>query len=220
MPAPLLVSWVVLNACAPQAAPVADLPVPAADWVPPASDRVTPERTCTALATPFQEADRGLMPTLRARVRSGFGEHRASYKAGHKHAGVDLATRYGEVVYPICAGRVVDVHLASPHRTVVVAHVTPEGERFWSTYKHVEGLRVWPGRWVDADTPLARVFTEEEQDGVGWGLNHLHLEIRHSMADGGAASWTSMSLEELQRYALDPLDFFAGRMPDPGADAL
>ncbi|MCB9763769.1 MAG: peptidoglycan DD-metalloendopeptidase family protein [Alphaproteobacteria bacterium] len=197
-----------LTACtAPEAAHA-----PAGPPEPPPASAATPDRTCALVRTPFLDDDRRSYAVFKGRLRSGFGDYRGSYVEGHKHAGVDLETTFAEPVHPICTGRVVDIHLGSPHRTIVLGHVTPEGERFWSSYKHVEDIQVARGDWVDPDTPLARVFDDAEQKAAPWALNHLHFEMRRSVADNGAASWTSMTMEELERYAFDPDAFFEARL--------
>jgi murein DD-endopeptidase MepM/ murein hydrolase activator NlpD len=167
---------------------------------------------CAHVLSPFQDPDRASLPTLRKRFGSGFGDARTSYVKGHKHAGLDIKTSYGEAVYAVCPGVVADIHLGYPHRTVVVRHQMPDGATRWTSYKHVEDVGVAVGDAVDTDTRIGRVFTKAEQAGAGWKLNHLHFEVRTSIADGGAASWTSMSQAELERFATDPLPFFEAGM--------
>lgn len=189
-----------------------------------------PLPTCGVVRTPFDEPDREQLQTLRARVGSGFGAHRSSYVRGHKHAGVDLDTTPGEAVLAICPGEVVDVHLAFPHTTVVVAHRMADGSLRHSSYKHVTELQVRPGDRVHAQTRIGRVFDAAEQQRAPWRTNHLHLEIRTRIDDGGSASWTSMDLEQLGRYALDPEGFFEAHLqhttpaqpdtPPPGSSAV
>lgn len=198
---------IVLLACA-NPAPSPAAPAPAVVVAPPPP----PPPVCEAVQSPFLGEDRRSLVALKRRWGSGFGDYRSSYIKGHRHAGLDLTTSYGEAVFAICAGVVEDIHLASPHRTVVVRHELPDGQIRWSSYKHLEDLGVVEGQRVDASTRLGRVFTKEEQASSGWRLNHLHFELRVSVDDGGAASWTSMSMGELQRYASDPAPFFAERM--------
>ncbi len=163
---------------------------------------------CGTVYSPLKVPDRRSWSALRARAGSGFGEGRRSYKPGHLHAGLDLGTTHGETVYAICPGRVVDIHLSFPHRTVVVEHHRPDGSIYWSSYKHLEDLQVVVGDDIEEITPIGRTLSAAEQARAGWRLNHLHLEIRVSITDGGSASFSSMSLEELTRYARDPLVFF------------
>jgi murein DD-endopeptidase MepM/ murein hydrolase activator NlpD len=165
-------------------------------------------RPCGTVYNPLVTSDRRGMVQLEALVSSGFGDGRSSYRPGHLHAGIDLRTEPGQAIHAICPGRVVDIHLSFPHQTVVVEHHTPTGEVFWSSYKHVEDLKVAVGDDVEEITTLARSFEPEEQARAGWRSNHLHFEIRSSIEDDGTASFTSMTMEELTHYATDPLVFF------------
>lgn len=163
--------------------------------------------TCAEVNSPFS-GDRRSLSALRSRIGSGFGAGRVSYVEGHKHAGLDLKTRFNEEVFAICAGRVADIHLSFPHLTVQVEHHLPDGQTVYSSYKHVADVGVHIGDLVTSATRIGRVFSAEEQGRAGWKLNHLHFEMRSSIADHGTASWTSMSMEELEAYALDPAPFF------------
>jgi len=176
-------------------------------------DRSLP--VCRVVRTPFDEPHRTDRKTLEARLGSTFGDHRASFKAGHKHAGIDLTTTPGETVRAICPGKVVDMHLGFPHKTVVVEHLMADGTTRYSSYKHVTDVAVALGDRVLSETAIGRVFHAEEQKEAPWGVNHLHFEMRHSIADQGSASWLSMSMEELETYALDPRSFFAQHLVGP-----
>ncbi|MBI4818637.1 MAG: M23 family metallopeptidase [Deltaproteobacteria bacterium] len=153
-------------------------------------------------------SDRVTYEKFHKSVISVFGADRQSYVRGHRHAGIDIRGRSGERVRPICVGRVVDIHLDFPHRTIVVEHVDEAGSRFYSSYKHVEDVAVEVGDLVQPDDSLARLFVESERKRASFQVTHLHFELRHSIEDGGVASWTAMSMEELQKYADDPLPFF------------
>ena len=170
-------------------------------------DRSLP--TCGVVRTPLPDDDRRSRAALDRRLGSGFGDHRASDVAGHKHAGIDLETTPGEDVIAICPGEVVDIHLAFPHTAVVVAHRLADGTERYSAYKHVADLGVAVGDRVHEWTRIGRVFDVDEQRLAPWRGNHLHFEIRLDIRDGGRASWTSMDLEALTRYAEDPLVFFS-----------
>lgn len=172
----------------------------------PAAAAAPPPVVCQQVHSPFLDDTRTQRCVLR-RITSGFGDGRRSYVRGHKHAGVDLKTTYAEAVYGMCKGTVVDIHLGTPHRTVVVRHVFADGTQWFASYKHVEDVGVKVGDVVDESTRIGRVFTRDEQRRAPWRANHLHFEIRHAIDDDGAASWTSMSLAELKQYAWDPARF-------------
>lgn len=171
-------------------------------------------RACDRVFAPFDGKYRHRMAAVRRRIRSRFGDYRSSYVKGHRHAGVDLRGRWREPVYPICRGVVVAVAYGFPHKTVYVMHERSDGSTFFSAYKHVEDVKVGFGQWVEADTPIARLFTQEELRAAKFGKapNHLHLEIRKTLADEGMASFTSMSKKELLEVLYDPLTFMAPLM--------
>ncbi len=181
----------------------------------PAQDTTTEQpwgHRCGTVYNPLVVQDRRSRAQLETLVTSRFGDGRRSYVPGHLHAGIDLRTGWGEIIHAICPGQVVDIHLSFPHLTVVVEHHTPDGEVFWSSYKHVADVQVEVGDDVEEITPIARAFDTEELSRAGWRSNHLHFEIRTSIEDEGTASFTSMTMEELTRYAADPLVFFRGRL--------
>lgn len=167
-----------------------------------------PVPACEIVHSPLPDTERRSMAALQKRVTSSFGNHRASYVSGHKHAGIDLRLGYEQPVLAICPGRVVDMHLGFPHRTVVVEHTLADDTVRWSSYKHIIEEQVEIGQIVDEHTVVGRMFSEEEQERAPWRGVHLHFELRTSIADHGTASWTSMSQEELEEYAMYPLDFF------------
>ncbi len=63
--------------------------------------------------------------------------------------------------------------------------------------------------WVDENTPLTRLFNEEELEAADFGTPiQLHLEIRKTLADRDSASYACMSMAELDRAYTNPLKFF------------
>lgn len=164
---------------------------------------------CQSFVSPFQKPEGRDPRQLLRRVSGKFGDYRASYVRGHKHSGVDLDGRYREPVFAACPGRVIDIHLDFPHRTVVLEHLRPGGQRIMTTYKHITDIRVREGDAVTTQTQLGRLFDAEEHKASGFRTNHLHLEVRRSFDDGGSASWTTMTVEELERIFVDPLVAFA-----------
>lgn len=146
---------------------------------------------------------------LKRRITGVYGEYRRSYKPGHFHAGLDLEGEFDESVYAIGFGWVVQIFRQYPHRSVVVEHHLPDGNIVYSMYVHVEDIQVRVGDWVDENFPLARLFNEEELERADFGTpNHLHLEIRKTLADRGRASYVSMSLADLNSVCIDPLNLF------------
>ena len=177
----------------------------------PAKDRPT-SWLFTETYTPFQDQRRRSLKSIKKRFESEFGAYRASFIKGHKHSGLDLRGEQNETVYPIGKGWVCDIHLSFPHLTLVILHQGSDGKIFYSSYKHIEDILVRPGARVDETTPLARLFDARELKKSGFGVNHLHFEIRKSFEDGGKASWMSMTKEVLLHFFLDPYTFFKARL--------
>lgn len=168
---------------------------------------------CEDFFSPYNEPDRKSFSTLQNRVIAVYGEFRRSYRAGHHHAGLDLEGRFNETVYAIGRGRIYRIFRTSPHKTIIIKHYLPKRKFLYSVYTHVEDIKVNVGDWVDEKTALARLFSQDELKSADFGTpNHLHLEIRKSFADRGRASYASMSMEELNRFCIDPQKFFKTRM--------
>jgi len=165
--------------------------------------------------TPFLESSRTAWKTLHRRTISVYGAPRTTYVSGHLHAGIDLKGKPGELVYPIALGTVVEIQLSFPNRTVVVRHDLPDQPPLYSRYTHVEEIQVGVGDTVDPQTPLARLFTRQEQQAARFGVIHLHLEIRKRIDDGCSASWTATTREALDTYCVDPLVFFKATLHRP-----
>ena len=159
--------------------------------------------------SPFNDSDRKSIASIEHRLVGTYGEYRKSYKPGHLHAGIDLEGSFGETVYAIGRGQVHLIFRDFPHQTVIVKHQRPDGPPLFSVYTHVVQVKVEVGDWVDEGSPLARLFTKDELKRANFGTpNHLHLEIRKSMADEGRASYASMTRQELNSYCIDPMAFF------------
>jgi murein DD-endopeptidase MepM/ murein hydrolase activator NlpD len=171
------------------------------------------DRVCDEFFSPFTETDRKSLSLLKDRITGIYGEYRRSYKPGHFHAGLDLKGDFNERVYAIGFGWIVKILRQFPHRSVVVEHHLPDGSILYSMYVHIEDIQVQVGDWVDENMPLARLFNAEELESADFGTpNHLHLEIRKTLADRGRASYASMSMAELNMVCIDPFKFFKGHL--------
>jgi hypothetical protein len=156
---------------------------------------------------PFVEVSRKTPTALQNRIVGSFGDFRASVKRGHKHAGVDLKGSYSEAVVPIAAGVIVGVSYRRYNGTVVIRHYRPQSEPLYSSYVHIEDIRVNVGDQVCEKDTLGRIFTQEEFKASAFSYPHLHLEIRKSFSDKGRASSYSMTLASLEKFCIDPIRF-------------
>ncbi len=170
---------------------------------------------CVKYYTPFQDTNRESYDAIKSRIIGKYGDFRSSHLAGHKHAGVDLKGDFSELVYPIGTGQVCEIYRWFPHSTIIIKHYTENGDSLYSQYVHVEDIQIEEGDWVNHETPIARLFTEEELTQSDFGtLNHLHFEIRRTITDQSRASWSSMTLEELNKYCFDPVTFLKDNLKE------
>jgi murein DD-endopeptidase MepM/ murein hydrolase activator NlpD len=166
---------------------------------------------CKDFYSPFEECDRKSLKALKHRLTGSYAEYRRSYQAGHLHAGIDLKGAFDETIYAVGYGQVHLIFREFPHQSVVVKHLLPDGSLLYSVYTHVQDVRVQVGQRVSKDTSLARLFNRIELTQANFGTpNHLHLEIRKSFADRGRASYSSLTLDDLNTFCKDPLEFFKG----------
>ena len=169
--------------------------------------------TAIKFFSPLNDSNRTSFSSIQNRLISLYGEYRKSYKPGHLHAGVDLKGSYNETVFAIGTGHVYHIFREFPHKSVIVEHSLQDDAVLYSVYTHVEDIEVDVGDWVDERTPLARLFSEDELERANFGTpNHLHLEIRISIADEGRASYASMTRQELNKFCMDPIKFFKSNL--------
>jgi murein DD-endopeptidase MepM/ murein hydrolase activator NlpD len=158
---------------------------------------------------PISAENRRDFSLLKKQIIGQYGDFRSSPKRGHKHAGIDILGDFNETVHAIGKGIVIQIFRHFPHKTIVIKHDIQTEDSLYSVYTHVEEIQVRIGDRVTHETPIARLFTQEELARSNFGtMNHLHFEMRTSIADNGRASWASMTLPELSRYCMDPLLFF------------
>lgn len=161
--------------------------------------------TCTEFYLPFASfQNRESFKELSKRTLDGFGAYR---KRGHKHAGLDIVASFGETVYPIGKGQVHGIYYKFPYLAVIIEHRLIDGAALYSSYIHVADVLVKTGDFVDENKPIARVFNRDEFLSAGFDKNHLHIEIRKTMEDGGRASYRCYSMKELKYHFYDPAAF-------------
>ena len=158
---------------------------------------------CLRLFSPFDSDDRRSIRAVRLRAHDGYG----AYRRGHLHSGLDLVGKPNERVYAVGKGKVVGFVGEFPNRAVLVRHRLKNGDVFYSGYFHVADMRVQPGDIVDETTCIGRLFDAEEQRRSRFPVRHTHLEIRKRIDDDGKKSYTSKTMEELDRYFHDPMRF-------------
>jgi len=146
---------------------------------------------------------------LDQRIISKYGDNRNSKIKGHKHSGIDIQGDFGEKVYSMGKGTVTHIFRNFPHKTIYIRHNDRKNTVFHSVYIHIEDIQVNIGDLVTGDTTVGRIFNREELISTNFGTPpHLHFEIRHCIDDKGEATFKSMSIQELNKFCIDPLKFF------------
>ena len=164
------------------------------------------EILCTELYLPFVSFEnRRSYYELCGRASDGFGAYR---RRGHKHAGLDIRADFNETVYAVGKGKVVKIFNAFPYKSVLLEHRLATGDVFYTVYIHIEDVLVSVGDRVDQNTPLARVFNQDEFKKSKFIQNHLHFEIRKTIDDYRLLSIRCRTLEDLAIYFYDPMKFF------------
>jgi len=86
----------------------------------------------------------------------------------------------GEKVYTVADGIVEYSGDWNPGDAIIIKHLLPNGEVWYSMYGHLSNRKVSVGQLVTRGDTIAEIFNE-------WGNSHLHFEIRkfHSIAECG-----------------------------------
>ena len=146
---------------------------------------------------------------LDQRIIGKYGDNRNSKIKGHKHSVIDIQGDFAETVYSIGKGEVTHIFRDFPHKTIYIRHNDRKNTVFYSVYIHIEDIKVYVGDLVTKHTPIGRIFNPEELILADFGTPpHLHFEIRHSIDDKGETTFKSMSVQDLNKFCIDPLEFF------------
>ncbi len=165
--------------------------------------------TASVLLSPFDGEQRMRIQELTARVVTPYGvwTKEMQYEF-HRHAGVDLRATPDEPVFAISPGEVVRVSYRSP-KTIIVKHDPPQHTPFYAVYANLKDARVNAGDRVDVSTQLGRIAKWYNPGHLKeTNETFLHLEIRNSIQDGLAASFSSKTTAQLDQYCYDPVKFF------------
>ncbi len=164
------------------------------------------KKICREFYTPFlSDKERTKYNSISERLIDVYGAYR---RRGHKHAGIDLKGVYEEKVYCIGVGKVKGMLYSFPNNAVLIEHYLTDGTTIFSSYIHVVDETVSVGDWVDEKTQIGRLFNKDEQKKAGFDDTHLHIEIRKTIEDEGKASYSCKTIEELNKYFIDPQEFF------------
>jgi len=158
---------------------------------------------------PFDFPDRSELGNIT--FISAYGAYRSTRVKGHKHSGVDMipANKKNSLdVYAVSKGVVCFVNHDAPVKTVVIKHKLKEGNVLYSSYIHLKDIYAERGQVVDEKTKIGILYTKSEALKFGGNFDHLHFEIKKRIDDYSCASWLCMSLEELDKFFINPTVFF------------
>lgn len=162
---------------------------------------------------------------IRLTVIGDFGHPRKARSGipAHLHSGIDIRRPQpnydNEPVFTIYSGRVISLRNDGPFAQIIIEHQFPDGQKFWSAYEHVAGIRVEVGDTVSPENPIARFMNKGELDRFGWQFDHLHLEIlkippRPIIPKDNRPQRCFMtynlecySWEDLEKYYYNPVEF-------------
>lgn len=158
-------------------------------------------------ALPFMAKNRKDLKLLFKKAFGKYGDYRSSKKKGHKHAGIDIKGNWNELFYAMSEGQVMFVSHHDLNSMVLIKHYLPDGAVVYSKYAHLKKVELQPGQHVNKNTKLGILFDKKTFKRSGYKFNHVHLEIRQDYSDKGRASSYSMSMDELNKFCINPLNF-------------
>jgi len=161
------------------------------------------------LSAPFNTVeDRDSYSELSKRFMDGFGAYR---NRGHLHSAQDIKGDYGEAVYPVYDGVVVDIWGKFPYKTLAIMHTDNNRRVFYTSSVHLGEAYVEAGDYVTKNTKIGRLLTREEQKRAYYSKVHLHLEFRKSIINKRVSA-KCYTIEQLLVYFYDPQPIFKKHM--------
>ena len=149
--------------------------------------------------------------TVEQRMMQSYAEPYSTTLSEMKYTGIGLQGEFGEAVYAIGEGLVVQVSGKFPHAEVVIAHQMPRRKTIYSVYARVHEVQVRVGDQVTEETQIGRLLTREEYQQSGLTRHSLHLEVRKNPEAYRSRSPHYLKYETseiLQTGFLNPLVFY------------
>jgi murein DD-endopeptidase MepM/ murein hydrolase activator NlpD len=145
----------------------------------------------------------------------------------HYHTGIDIRrpnNNYeSEPVFPIAKGVLISKRTDGPYANLIIEHEI-NGEKIWSVYEHIAGIRVKVRDLVSPENPIARFMNKEELNRFGWQFNHFHFELikvkpvkKEPDTKNPERFYNSYALvchtpDDLNKYFYDPMEFLRARL--------
>jgi hypothetical protein len=145
----------------------------------------------------------------------------------HFHTGIDISrpghNYESEPVFPVAKGVVISKRTDGPYANLIIEHEI-NGQKFWTLYEHIAGIKVRVSDSVDPASPVARFMNREELNKYGWQFDHFHLEIikvrpRRILPTNenperfyNSYSLVCYTVNDLQKYYFSPMSFFTDNL--------
>jgi hypothetical protein len=181
------------------------------------------------VSVPVLSADRNDVSTIHLTEIGKFGLLRSARKSvpEHYHTGIDIkrpGNNYkSEPIFPVSRGIVISKRTDGPYANLIIEHEI-KGEKVWTVYEHIAGIKVAVGEAVDQTTHIARFMNRDELNRYGWQFDHFHLEIikvkpqkvnpSKETPERYYDSYTLVcyTIADLHKYYYDPISFFKSNL--------
>jgi murein DD-endopeptidase MepM/ murein hydrolase activator NlpD len=182
----------------------------------------------TGYYLPINTTDRLSIHSISLTSIGGFGVLRKERPGvpSHFHTGIDIKRPTGnyqdEPIFPIFDGIVISIRKDGPYAQIIIEHGS--SHKFWTVYEHVAGINVRLSEQVTPDLPIARFMNKNELNKYGWQFDHFHFEIlkvkplilktddSNPERRYSSYSLTCSSMEELNKYFYNPIEFLKTRL--------
>jgi murein DD-endopeptidase MepM/ murein hydrolase activator NlpD len=147
---------------------------------------------------------------------------------GHLHTGIDMKrpieNYIDEPIFAIATGVVISMRNDGPYGQIIIEHKFKNGNKFWTVYEHVSGVRISVEDSVSATEPIARFMNRHELNRYGWQFDHFHFEILKIAPRPlkpkvgvpyrffGTYNLECYNQSDLNRYYIDPIAFFENHL--------
>lgn len=142
----------------------------------------------------------------------------------HFHTGIDILrprNNYeSEPIFPIAKGKVISKRTDGPYANLIIEHEL-NGQKIWTLYEHISGIKVNVSDIVDPTTQIARFMNKAELNKYGWQFDHFHLEIikvkpqeirptkENPQRFFDSYTLVCFNIDDLHKYFYDPILFFS-----------
>lgn len=129
------------------------------------------------------------------------------------HTAIDLKAQHGVKVFAPGNGMVVFISHLTTQSTVYLKHKKKDGTFFYTALAHLKDIHDNVGKVVSEQTVLGRAMNATEMAKTKHHYNHIHFEVRRTLADLGNYSIDTRSIEALEKNFVNPSLVLNGLSP-------